>query len=55
MSGRHVRWLRRMLPPGESSWVCAAARSVNVRKQDAQTDGRMDGRTNARSLHYSYC
>jgi len=31
LSGRNVRWSRRMLPPGESQWVC---------RRDTQTDGR---------------
>jgi len=46
LSGRNVRWphrmLRRMLPSGESRWVC---------RRDRQTDRR----TNARPLHYVFC
>jgi len=31
LSGRNLRWPRRMMPPGESRWVC---------RRDRQTDGR---------------
>jgi len=40
-------WRRRVLSPGESSWVCTVS-SVNVSKK------RWDGRTDARPLHYAY-
>ena len=33
--GRNVRWPRRMLPAGESRWVC---------RRDRQTDGQTNGR-----------
>ena len=33
LSGRNVRWPRRMLPPGESRWVCTDGK-------DVRTDGR---------------
>jgi len=41
MLGRNVRWPRRMLPPGESCWVC---------RRDRQMDRKMD----ARPLHYTF-
>jgi len=38
---RNVRWPCRMLPPGESWWVC-------------RRDRQMDRRTDARPLHYAF-
>jgi len=45
----NARWSRRVLPPGDSRWVCAA-HFINVRKKTGQTDRRTD----ARPLHYAY-
>jgi len=41
LSGQTVRWSRRMLPAGESRWVC---------RRDGQTDRRT-----GRPLHYAFC
>jgi len=48
LSGRRVRWPRRMLPPGESRWVRAAS-PITVRKKDGT-----DRQTDARPLHDTY-
>jgi len=45
LSGRSVRWPRRMLPSGKSRWVCAAHRN-NIRKPKAQLPQR------DRATHY---
>jgi len=39
MSGRNVRWPRRVLPPGESRWVCAE-RYIMVKKRRDRQSGR---------------
>jgi len=41
LSSRNVRWPRRMLPPGESQWVC-------------RRDRRVGRQTDARPLHYAF-
>jgi len=42
-SDGNVRWLRRVPPPGESRWVCAA-HPTTLRKKTGRTDGRTPDR-----------
>jgi len=49
LSGQNVCWPCRMLPPGESRWVCAA-RCIKVTKKTWQKQRRMD----VRPSYYTY-
>jgi len=47
-----VRWLRRVLPPGESHWMYGARSILKLEKKMGQTDGRTERQTDTRPLHW---